>query len=105
MVWDYLDVANFMISLVLLAFTIGILLMLKNADPELLRARLFLERHFLYTTWTYILAAIIFIAIHNVAALIGEKYGIYHISGTLFLLFLGILVCQWFIIAKDCLKR
>ncbi len=105
MVWEYLEVANFMISLVLLAFTIGILLMLKNADPELLRAKLFLERSFLYTTWTYILAAIIFIALHQVMALTGDRYGIYYISGTLFLLFLAILVTQWFILAKDCMKR
>ncbi|MDI6855648.1 MAG: hypothetical protein QMD21_02530 [Candidatus Thermoplasmatota archaeon] len=117
--WEYLEIANFILGLATLALTIGILIMLRRADEILLRAKLFLnegklevkKKGFIYQTWYYLLSMAVIIAIHSLAWLVTTSlklelaYGIYRTSKTLFLGMLCLLATQWFVVAKECMRR
>jgi hypothetical protein len=117
--WEYLEIANFILGFATLALAIGILLMLSRADEVLLRAKLFLNegkleakrKGFIYQTWYYLLGIAILIAIHSLAWLLAQSFGLEHAYGlycaskTLFIGMLCLLVVQWFIVAKECMKR
>lgn len=111
MVWEYLEVANFILGLAVFGLTAGILIMLRKADEILLKAKLFLGvgRGFIYTTWYYLLGIVILIALHSLAWLAYSKdisgaYFIYCVTKTLYLGMLCMLLIQWFIVARDCLR-
>ena len=111
MVWEYLEVANFILGLAIFGLTVGILVMLRKTDEVLLKAKLFLGegRGFIYITGYYLLGIVILIALHSLAWLASTKdvsgaYFIYCITKTLYLGLICMLLTQWFIVAKDCLK-
>ncbi|HIH45189.1 MAG TPA: hypothetical protein HA257_09030 [Candidatus Methanoperedenaceae archaeon] len=93
-----------------IVFLIGqILLMMRQIDKDVLKARLFLRGDILQKTWTFVSAAAAAFAVHSITAFMKTlelpTYYIYEISQVIFIIAFVIAVYQWYAFLSEVPKR